>query len=378
MDDYKEIFKRELDRLNYLYAKANTKSKKVKIAFDLIFFETMCSKFSDEIVKFAWEDDEVVIDERIKLAKGLVKNVLDNQNVLLKMVNNAFNVFYDEEFSTYMDYGKCFHKISEELMQEYMVDFYTEMDPSLVDRFISKFDNMELFVHDNLGDYSGLTYPFDSIDKNIILFSAGKYMTIDDMRILAHEMGHDFEFDNSKKAGVDTAWNKIARTFFVEVSSSFFEYAVINYLIDNRIYFDDALMLKRKYLNQVLCYLIYILVIYKIGSLDIDYEFMVKIDNEEVVDYANSLLDRMNLNETIFQVGDKIEFRSAFIYGIGKLLGIYAYESYKANPQEFLSNFRKTLIEYKNIGMEAFQYIDLDEETIVSGNILRKVLRDSK
>lgn len=43
MDECKGIFKRELGRLNYLYAKANTKSKKVRLAFDLIFFE-ICIK----------------------------------------------------------------------------------------------------------------------------------------------------------------------------------------------------------------------------------------------------------------------------------------------------------------------------------------------
>ena len=38
MDDYREIFDREVERLNYLYVKANTKSKKKNMAYDLIFF----------------------------------------------------------------------------------------------------------------------------------------------------------------------------------------------------------------------------------------------------------------------------------------------------------------------------------------------------
>ena len=52
MEDYKEIFKREVDRLSYLYAKANTKSKKRSIAYDLIFFEQMYNMLLDEKIEF--------------------------------------------------------------------------------------------------------------------------------------------------------------------------------------------------------------------------------------------------------------------------------------------------------------------------------------
>ena len=60
MDDYKEIFKREYERLNYLYAKANTKSKKRQLAYDLIFFENMYNSFvtDDDRVVFPWSYDE--------------------------------------------------------------------------------------------------------------------------------------------------------------------------------------------------------------------------------------------------------------------------------------------------------------------------------
>ena len=41
MEDCRENFKRDLDRLTYMYAKANTISKKKQIASDLLFFEYM-------------------------------------------------------------------------------------------------------------------------------------------------------------------------------------------------------------------------------------------------------------------------------------------------------------------------------------------------
>ena len=375
MDDYKEVFKRELERLNYLYAKANTKSKKVRLAFDLIFFENMYRKITGENVEFIWDNDEVIIDERVKAADGMINSVLKDQKFLLKMVGNAYSVFVDEGFNTYTDYGKQYHKMSEELMQEYMTSFYRGIDASLLESFVSKFDNSELFIIDNMHGYAGLTYPIDSVNKNIIAFEAGQYMSVDEMRILAHEMGHNFEFDNSRKNGIDTTWSKITKTVLVEVSSSFFEYAMINYLIDNKIYLDDALMLKRRFFNQVLSYLIYVLVIEKIGKLNIDYDFMVEISSEEVCEYANGLLKKMNIGDTLFQVGDRIDFRNSFIYGIGKLMGIYVYEMYKKDEVNFLFRFKQALIEYKNMGIKAFENLGLDEETIVSAKILRRVIK---
>ena len=378
MDEFKKLFKRELDRYNYLYAKANTKSKKKKIAYDLIFFGEMYNKIVQENVEFAWDNDIDIINERIRVVNGLIRNVLDNQEVLIELVENCFNVYLEEDFSVYSDYAKEYHKIKEELMMKYIEDFFGSIDKSLVDRINYKIDNIELFINNNMDNYSGLTYPLESVDKNIILFESDVDMNIDNARVLVHEMGHDFEFENSKRVGIDNIWNKIAKTSFVEVSSSFFEYAFINYLIDNKIYLEDSLMLKRRFLNQTLFYLIYILIIDKIGELEIDWDFSIRLDDDDIVDYANSLFEKINLPTEEFEIGSKLNFRNSIIYGLGKILGIYAYEIYKENPEEFLSKFRKVLLEYNNNGMDAFYELGINKDELVNGKVLRRVLRDSK
>ena len=378
MDDYKKLFKRELDRYNYLYAKANTKSKKKKIAYDLIFFGEMYNKIVQENIEFAWDNDIDIINERIMVVNGLIRNVLDNQEVLIELVKNCFNVYLEEDFSVYSDYAKEYHKIKEELMMKYIEEFFCSIDKSLVDRFNYKMNNIELFINNNMDNYSGLTYPLESVDKNIILFESDIYMTIDNARVLVHEMGHDFEFENSKRVGINNIWNKIAKTSYVEVSSSFFEYAFINYLIDNKIYLEDSLMLKRRFLNQTLFYLIYILIIDKIGELEIDYDFSIKLDDDDTVDYANSLIEKINFPTEEFEIGSKLNFRNSIIYGLGKILGIYAYEIYKENPKEFLSKFRKVLLEYNNNGMDVFYELGINKDELVNGKVLRRVLRDSK
>ena len=218
----------------------------------------------------------------------------------------------------------------------------------------------------------------ESLNKNIILFTSRDIMTVDESRSLVHELGHDFEFMNARESGETNIWSKIEKTIYSEVSSSFFEYAFINYLIDNKIYLEDSLMLKRRFLNQTLFYLIYILIIDKIGELEIDWDFSIKLDDDDIVDYANSLFEKIILPTEEFEIGSKLNFRNSIIYGLGKILGIYAYEIYKENPKEFLSKFRKALLEYNNNGMDAFYELGINKDELVNGKVLRRVLRDSK
>lgn len=375
MDDYKEIFRRQYDQLCYLYAKANTKSKKAKIAYDLIFFEEMYNKFSDELVVFPWSDDKYINEERIRVADAYVENILKEQIIYSQMSYIGFNMFVEENFSLYTDYGKNYHKISGKMLQKYIFQFFQNLDKDLVERFKSKLLSNEMFINTNIGDYAGLTFPMESINKNIILFDSKDDMTINEARSLVHELGHDFEFENSHKSGVDNTWNKICRTSYVEVSSSFFEYAFINYLIENKIYIDDALMLKRRYLIQTCYFLVNILAIINIKDLKLDYNYCVTLDN---VEYANSILDLINSCEHRYQEGDKLNLRTCFIYGVGKLLAIYIYELYRENSIDFLSKFKKSLLEYKDIGISAFKNLGVTEEELISGRILKRVLNDCK
>ena len=56
------------------------------------------------------------------------------------------------------------------------------------------------FALPNIKDSLVTTFPIESIDKNIIFFEAYDSMIVDSARILAHEMGHDFEFENALNA----------------------------------------------------------------------------------------------------------------------------------------------------------------------------------
>lgn len=377
-DDFKELFKREVARYEYLYAKANTKSKKREIAYDLIFFEDMYNNFMNDEVEFSWSDDMDLINVRIEVANCLVGNVLKEQHLLKEIFAKQFNIFLEEDFSLYTDYSKNYHKFSEELMQENVGMFLRNIDTSLVDRFKDKLINGELFINNTIKGFSGLTFPLEAVDKNIIMYVSRGYGTIEDARILAHELGHDFEFENAKRSGITSVWNKISKTIYVEVCSCFFEYAFINYLIDNRIYLEDALMLRRRYLNGTLYYLSYALTLLSVDRLKIDFSFDTLLEDKDVVDYANELLMKMNSYEQQYVIGDKLNFRASFVYALGKLMGIYVYEMYKNNQKDFLANFRKVLIDYKDNTFESFEMIGITKDMMVNGDVLRRVLRDAR
>lgn len=378
MDDYREIFNKEVEKLNYLYVKANTKSKKKNLAYDLIFFEDMYNALSDDKIIFPWTNDEFFMEVRNEVINNLVQNILNDQYFLIDLVESSFNIFLECEFSVHKDYGKKYHKMSESMMQKSIVGLYNEIDENLKYRFMNKFDNLEIFVNNTIERYAGLFFPVESISKNIIFITANDVMSVEEGRILAHEMGHDYEFETAMKNGGNSIWNGIVRTIYPEVSSSFFEYAYINYLIDNNLYREDAIILKRRYLNQIYYFLSYLLIIFNHKNLNIDSEFNITLEDKEIIDYANSLLDMMNSSDERYESGDKLNFRSPFVYGIGKLLGIYVYDFYKNNPKEFLDKFKTSILEYKDTGLDAFRCLGITYDSLIEGKVLKRTIKECK
>ena len=379
MDDYRELFKREIERLNYLYVKANTKSKKKNMAYDLIFFESMYNGLAgeDKII-FPWTNDPILMDVCRGVTFDLIRNISREQQYLIQIFEGSFDKFLENEFSVHGDYGKHYHKMSDELLQKYIVDFYNTIDSSLILRFIDKFDNSEIFVNNTMENFYGLFFPIEALSKSVIFITSSDNMSIWEGRKLIHEMGHDFEIENAKKNGVTNIWSGMVRTLFPEVSSSFFEYAYINYLIENNIYKEDAMMLKRVYLNQLLLYLIDALVIFSHSHMKVDLEFSTRLDNQNNVDYGNELLDSINSFDRKYEIDDVIDFRKTFVYGMCMLLGMYVYDAYKNDSKEFLSNFKKALLEYKDTGMDAFSHLGITYDSMIEGKVLKRAINECK
>ena len=378
MDEIKELFKRDMDRYEYMYAKCNSKSKKEDLAYDLIFFKEMYNKFFSEKVSFSWDNDMDLFNVKMDIVNGFIINVLKEQDLLKDIIGNNFLVFLEEDYSFYTDYSKSYHTVSEELMQKYIASFFRSIDSSLVNRFREKLIKEELFINNGISGYLGLTYPLEIVDKNIILFVGGDKLTIKDVSALVHELGHDFEFGNDKSVGMVGIWKNISKTIYFEVCSSFFEYAFINYLIDNRIYYEDSVILMRRYLNQLYYYLSKALIMLNIEDIRMEYNYKVILDNIDNVLYANRLMEEMNYSGESYKLGDKINFRESFIYAIGRLLSIYIYELNKDNLKDMLFEFRRVLLDYKDNNFESFKLVGIDRDVVSNGEVLRRVIKNSR
>ena len=90
MEDCRENFKRDLDRLTYMYAKANTISKKKQIASDLLFFEYMYNNLSEEKVEFPWSNDRDLIIMEVEKFDSFFQNVIESFNSIYNIADSSF------------------------------------------------------------------------------------------------------------------------------------------------------------------------------------------------------------------------------------------------------------------------------------------------
>ena len=100
----------------------------------------------------------------------------------------------------------------------------------------------------------------------------------------------------------------------------------------------------------------------------------VEINDTTIAQYANKLKEHLNYYTLVFDLGEEINFRSSFIYGLGGLFSIYLYDNYKQDPNDFRKEFRNAFINYQDNGIEAFKNIGITEEEIIKGHTLKKVL----
>ena len=80
-------------KLSYLYAKANTKSKKKKIVYDLFNFSSICYEHFDIEKVFDWEQDDELYDLLQDLSKPFIENTFMNKEVFLDISNSVLNTF---------------------------------------------------------------------------------------------------------------------------------------------------------------------------------------------------------------------------------------------------------------------------------------------
>lgn len=375
-----KLLKEYEDKLLYYYAKANTKSKKKRILYDLFNFSSVCYEHFGIENPFPWEDDIEMLKLYEELEKPFIQNTFENKEFYFYITSNVISAFADLKYPFYSDYCKLISSLTPLEVEELTFEFLNSYDSDLLNKYKDKIRNCELLddsIYSKTG-FSGLTYPFEYLKKNLI-FIDDSSSSVASASIAMHEYGHSFEYDIMYKCGVNNYLPKISKLPYSEVSSRFFEYAFLNYLKENNILIEDVDKRLNTYFYDLLVRTLEINMIYKMDEVDIDEFDNIVINNEEVLVFSKMIEEQLNCELFTPEDSDIINYRHAFLYGIGSLFAVYLYQNYKEDPNDFKKEFKNAILSSPYIrGIDAFERVGVTPEVLIKNETLKRILKNSR
>ena len=374
MDVYKK-------QLTFKYNRANTPSKKRVLSRELEWFSNIYRQLFGELHTFSWDKDKVIFNNVDKTEFNELSKFIDNINnesdFYFKLSNNVIKSYIDTNYPFYKyNTNPLFDaKLDNDLMIEMLESFLKSYDYQDYLEFEHKLFNLELLeINFESYEIAGAAFNFPSIHKNIISLNALFSKNLFKYETIAHEFGHVVEmqlFQNSNNAALA---DKALETPFYEVPSSFFEYAFLNYLKDNKVYLNYVNRYFDYYFKALLSRMLQVNIISKFPCLEVDENDLVDISDENITAYTDSILDNLNYYD-ILEPYEKINIRNPFIYGLGQLFSIYLYDNYKENPN-FISEFKKSLTKYPNSNdIESFNNVGITKDKLLISDVLTKTLK---
>lgn len=378
MEEVKLQMDNYIKKLLNAYDKANSISKKKRIAFDLVSF----SIFYDMIfpgVEMPWDNDMLIQAEYdnycCDVLDKFIEHTEDNHKLYYDLSETVINSFKSVKYPYYknnykaVDLPRLTSDESTEIILSFLKDFGNEYYETMLE--MSK-NNDLLGVNMAAGDLSGMTFPINAIKKNFIVLSDSYENNVYSTTTSIHEFGHAYEFilDNNS----DSVSQSLTGPFY-EVSSCFFEYAFLNYLKENRIYTKSADICLDFNYKTTLAWFAEMNIITRMKDITLDEYQQVHFENKEEIERIRERLNYYNL--PLYTEGTL--FVNPFIYGMGHLLAIHLYDNYKQDKEKFKQNFKNMLTSYPLINnLDVFKEFNITEETLKEGKILRKTLNNFK
>lgn len=373
-----DLYKKKLTE-KYVWAKS--KSQKMSLSIELINFSEVYKALFGYDTVFEWDDDLDLINRIVKSEclelNNFVNHIDNNNEFYLNLSNNVISNFTDLKYPFYKYYNHSVMlnpRLNTNTMLDIIFDFFKKFDYDTYVRLSEKMYNLEFLPIDLDYSYSGMVCNFPTIKKCFILLNNMFKDNIFKFETFVHEYGHVFEIQMSLDSNNSDLGAKALATPFSEVVSSFFEYAFLNYLKENKIYSNFVNQCLDNYFKEILCNFYHINLISNDSDLEIDEEGFVSFEDNKFVVIGDGIKEKLNYYE-FPNYTEKINFRYPYIYGIGSLLSIYLYENYKDNSN-FLDEFKKSLLNYPYINdMSAFKNLGISEETLLKGDVFKKVLK---
>ena len=379
MENFKEVLEFYKSKLENVYLRANTFSKKKRIAQDLVSFETMCKyRFDGLIDNFIWENDPVIYETIHENKVEFLYHVLVNKKRYNKISESVIETFIDLEYPLYEEFYKNYTnypRLSKEEVQDIIEAFMNDYDADWLKRTYDKMDE-SLVYSGEFYDCGGCIYPYSSLMKSFIFNTNGFGTSIFNASYRVHEYGHAYEMDLHYDSKMTENVNSLIHSPFHEISSIFFEYAFLKYLKENKIYENTVDLCLKDYYRSMFLRIFDINILTKMEKIHVN-SGEVLLDDEKVMDEVEILKERLNYY-SLSSYGDKIEFNENFNYGLARLFAIYLYENYKQDKNKFKKEFKNSLLTYPQIkDLNAFNNVGVTDELLLEGDILRKVLKNN-
>lgn len=371
--EIKEKLGQIVDIFNYRYIKANTKSKKRLIASDLLLLSSICEKYFPYFeFDISWSNDDTLYKDTILSYCKYVMNIVSNQEKYLRIFKSSSKQILSTNPNVYKYYGKDYpiHALND--LEEVFYDFLNTFSPKLCNEYKNMEEKGNIFLVP-IEDYDGQNYSFSILNDTMIFLDQTLNDSVELYGILSHELGHSYEASLYLHNNKIREYDRTINSPFYEVSSSFLEYAYINYLIENNIYKEEGRMLLHDYIMSLLIHSIYSVAICRIPNITVNVDDKMQISIERSKYYLEGLQKDYNIHA--IPGNNKVSLRDSFIYGFGQLFSIYMYENYKKDPKYFIKEFDKALLDYSfSEDISSFKRVGASYEELVRGEALKRVL----
>ena len=378
-NEVKNKFDYYLRKITDKYNRANTISKKKKLAIDLLLFEDVYNTIISNEKTFLWQKDSQMLDLIDKVNYDILITFLDNININNESYSNIIDSVIDKYskvgYPSYQNnpYVNKRPKLNRDKMLDIVYSFLSSYDNKCYLQFKNQVNDYDIYGT-QLYTCTGVTSSINSLNKKFIFFHNAYTDTLLMYKVLMHEYGHCYEFNFN-----DADMIKSLSTPFYEVSSMFFEYSFLNYLKEQKIF--DSKELNQSYdehYSEMFSYGICANLLLKtsIDDMEMDENSNFILEDDEAVNYVENIKEEFNYY-LLPSSGGMINIKDSFIYFIGQLFSIHLYDNYKNDPKEFKKNFENALFSYPNIAdISAFNSLGINEEVLIKGSNLERVLNE--
>ena len=288
-----EIIKKYETKLTYAWSKANTKSKKRRLLYDLSAFSIISSIYPEIAKEYNWENNSEFLNLYEDITIPLLDNVMKMKNIFMPCASNIITSFKEVEFPFYKDYRKEDRCLSHKDTEELMYSFLNEYNKDMLIKYKELKKEGKIFNNNPLQS-SALFCSLDNLKESFIYHIPNLKDSIYKSSLMSHELGHYYETLLFQEVGNISYKIKSEKLPFGEVASRSFEYAYLRYLLDNNIHTEEVKRtLRRYYINLLVC-AYDMSIIYRLKNINLNENNYIVIDDSRIVSYGNSIMNYLN------------------------------------------------------------------------------------